>query len=109
MVKKILLLLFSLIMISIAFNYYIEKKLSTIFSKIQPRNLQYLEHRSNANFYAHGIAWLAMKKGENISCHISSIIMKNLCNTKTNCPFSENVEPMPIADSPFNLSSFLIV
>lgn len=56
MVKKILLLLFSLIMISIAFNYYIEKKLSTIFSKIQPRNLQYLEHCSDANFYAHGIA-----------------------------------------------------
>lgn len=56
MVKKNLLLLFSLIMISIAINYYLEKKLSTIFSKIEPRNLQYLEHRSNANFYAHGIA-----------------------------------------------------
>jgi hypothetical protein len=56
MVKKILLLLFSLIMISIAINYYLEKKLCTIFSKIEPRNLLYLEHRSNANFYAHGIA-----------------------------------------------------
>ncbi len=41
-------------MISIAF-YYIKKKLSTIFSKIEPQNLQYLEHYSNANFYAHGI------------------------------------------------------
>ena len=51
MIKKILLLLFSSIMISIAFNYYLEKKLSTIFSKIEPRNLQYLEHLSKANFF----------------------------------------------------------
>jgi hypothetical protein len=55
MIKKILLLLFSSIMISIAFNYYLEKKLSTIFSKIEHQNLQYLEHCSNANFYVHGI------------------------------------------------------
>ena len=51
MIKKILLLLFSSIMISIAFNYYLEKKLSTIFSKIEHQNLQYLEHLSKANFF----------------------------------------------------------
>ncbi len=48
MIRKVLLLL---IIISVAFNYYIEKKLSTAFSEIEPENLQYLEHHSNINFY----------------------------------------------------------
>lgn len=55
MIRKILLLLFSLMMISIVFNFYIEKKLNAALLVIEQGNLQYLEHLSNANFYAYGI------------------------------------------------------
>jgi hypothetical protein len=71
MIRKILLLLFSLMMISIAFNYYIEKKLSTTFLDIDQENLQYLEHLSNANFYAYGIENI----GENLQHELHKMDM----------------------------------
>jgi hypothetical protein len=73
MIRKILLLLFSLIIISVAFNYYIEKKLSTAFSEIEPENLQYLEHHSNINFYTHGLENI----GENLQHELLKMDMHN--------------------------------
>ncbi|MCE3075720.1 hypothetical protein [Chryseobacterium gwangjuense] len=55
MKRKILLLLFLLLVISFISNFYIEQKLHTSFSKIKTENILDLEYRSNKNFSKNGI------------------------------------------------------